>query len=85
MSAAEVDQAVSSQVGSGLSLYTLDEARIAELAPDLVVTQEPCPVPAVSTEQVDGAVHLSPAARRSSLSIPGRSRTSLPTSVAWAR
>ncbi len=56
MSAAEVDQAVSAQVGSGLSLYTLDEARIAELAPDLIVTQELCPVCAVSTEQVDGAV-----------------------------
>lgn len=56
MSAAEVDQAVSAQVGSGLSLYTLDEARIAELAPDLIVTQELCPVCAVSTEQVAGAV-----------------------------
>jgi iron complex transport system substrate-binding protein len=60
MSAAEVDQAVSAQVGSGLSLYTLDEARIAELAPDLIVTQELCPVCAVSTEQVDGAVRPLP-------------------------
>jgi iron complex transport system substrate-binding protein len=56
MSAAEVDQAVSAQVGSGLSLYTLDEARIDELAPDLIVTQELCPVCAVSTEQVGDAV-----------------------------
>ncbi|HEY0782865.1 MAG TPA: cobalamin-binding protein [Thermoanaerobaculia bacterium] len=56
MSAAEVDQAVAAQVGSGLSLYTLDEAKIAELEPDLIVTQELCPVCAVSTEQVDGAV-----------------------------
>jgi iron complex transport system substrate-binding protein len=55
-SAAEIDQAVSAQVGSGLSLYTLDAARIAELAPDLIVTQKLCPVCAVSTEQVDGAV-----------------------------
>jgi iron complex transport system substrate-binding protein len=60
MSAAEVDQAVSAQVGSGLSLYTLDEARIAELAPDLIVTQELCPVCAVSTSQVDGAVRPLP-------------------------
>lgn len=60
MSSAEVDQAVSAQVGSGLSLYTLDEARIAELAPDLIVTQELCPVCAVSTEQVDGAVRPLP-------------------------
>src|SRR4051794_21812000 len=56
MSAAEVDAAVSAQVGNGLSLYTLDEARIAELDPDLIVTQQLCPVCAVSTEQVDGAI-----------------------------
>jgi iron complex transport system substrate-binding protein len=60
MSAAEVDAAVSAQVGSGLSLYTLDEARIAELAPDVIVTQQLCPVCAVSTEQVDGAVRPLP-------------------------
>jgi iron complex transport system substrate-binding protein len=60
MSAAEVDAAVSAQVGSGLSLYTLDEARIAELAPNVIVTQQLCPVCAVSTEQVDGAVRPLP-------------------------
>jgi iron complex transport system substrate-binding protein len=60
MSAAEVDAAVAAQVGNGASLYTLDEARIAELAPDLIVTQELCPVCAVSTEQVDGAIRPLP-------------------------
>ncbi len=60
MTAAEVDQAVAAQVGSGESLYTLDEERIAELAPDLIVTQQLCPVCAVSTEQVDGAVRPLP-------------------------
>ncbi|HEV8579202.1 MAG TPA: cobalamin-binding protein [Thermoanaerobaculia bacterium] len=60
MSAAEIDAAVSAQVGSGESLYTLDEERIAELAPDLIVTQQLCPVCAVSTEQVDGAVRPLP-------------------------
>lgn len=60
MSAAEVDAAVSAQVGGGLSLYTLDEARIAELAPDVIVTQQLCPVCAVSTGQVDGAVRPLP-------------------------
>jgi len=60
MSAAEVDAAVSAQVKSGASLYTLDEARIAELAPDLVVTQNLCPVCAVSTAQVDGAIRPLP-------------------------
>jgi len=56
MTAAEVDAAVSAQVGSGASLYTLDEERIAGLDPDVIVTQQLCPVCAVSTEQVDGAV-----------------------------
>lgn len=60
MSAAEVDAAVSAQVGNGLSLYTLDEARIAKLAPDVIVTQQLCPVCAVSTAQVDGAVRPLP-------------------------
>jgi iron complex transport system substrate-binding protein len=60
MSSAEVDEAVSAQVGSGESLYTLDEARIAELAPDLIVTQQLCPVCAVSTSQVDGAIQPLP-------------------------
>lgn len=60
LSAAEIDRAVSAQVGSGLSLYTLDEVRIAELAPDLIVTQDLCPVCAVSGAQVDGAVRPLP-------------------------
>lgn len=60
MSAAEIDRAVSAQVGSGLSLYTLDEERIAALAPDLIVTQELCPVCAVSTAQVGEAVRPLP-------------------------
>ncbi len=60
MSAAEVDAAVAAQVGSGLSLYTLDDAQIAALDPDVIVTQELCPVCAVSTEQVEGAVRPLP-------------------------
>ncbi len=60
MTAAEVDRAVSAQLASGESLYTLDEERIAALAPDLVVTQQLCPVCAVSTAQVDGAVAALP-------------------------
>jgi iron complex transport system substrate-binding protein len=54
--AAAVDRAVSAQLASGRSLYALDAARLAELAPDLVFTQELCPVCAVSSEQVDAAV-----------------------------
>ena len=60
MSAAEVDAAVAAQVGSGASLYTLDEEQIAALAPDVIVTQQLCPVCAVSTAQVDGAVRPLP-------------------------
>ncbi len=53
---AEIDRAVSAQVGSGLSLYTIDEALLARLDPELIVTQELCPVCAVSTDQVEGAL-----------------------------
>ncbi len=53
---AEIDKAVSAQVGNGLSLYTIDEALLARLDPELIVTQELCPVCAVSTEQVEGAL-----------------------------
>jgi len=60
MSAAEVDAAVSAQLRSGKSLYTLDEALIAELAPDVIVTQMLCPVCAVSTEVVEDAVRPLP-------------------------
>lgn len=53
---AEVDAAVSAQLASGASLYALDDERLAALAPDLLFTQELCPVCAVSTGQVDDAV-----------------------------
>jgi len=55
-SARAIDAAVSAQLGSGKSLYTLDEELLARLAPDLLFTQELCPVCAVSTAQVEGAV-----------------------------
>lgn len=53
---AQVDAAVSAQLSSGRSLYTLDERALAELDCDLLFTQELCPVCAVSTAQVDGAI-----------------------------
>ncbi|MBP7586862.1 MAG: cobalamin-binding protein [Thermoanaerobaculia bacterium] len=56
MTPAAVDAAVSEQLASGASLYTLDEKRLAELDPDLLFTQELCPVCAVSTAQVGDAV-----------------------------
>jgi iron complex transport system substrate-binding protein len=60
LTAAEVDAAVSAQLADGLSLYTLDEERIRTLDPDLIVTQQLCPVCAVSTAQVDAAVGTLP-------------------------
>jgi iron complex transport system substrate-binding protein len=55
MTAAEVDRAVSAQLSNGKSLYTLDEAAVATLAPDLIVTQQLCPVCAVDTAVVESA------------------------------
>ncbi len=52
LSAGEIDAAVKERVGAGLSLYTLDEERLAELGPDLIVTQAVCEVCAVSYEDV---------------------------------
>ena len=49
---AEIDTAVKATVGEGLALYELDEARLAELEPDLIVTQAVCDVCAVSFEDV---------------------------------
>ncbi|HEY0316921.1 MAG TPA: cobalamin-binding protein [Solirubrobacterales bacterium] len=52
LSAGEIDVAVKEVVGEGRALYTLDEERLAELAPDLIVTQAVCEVCAVSYEDV---------------------------------
>ncbi|HEY2478374.1 MAG TPA: cobalamin-binding protein [Solirubrobacterales bacterium] len=50
--AGEIDAAVKRIVGEGKALYSLDEERLAELAPDLIVTQAVCEVCAVSYEDV---------------------------------
>jgi iron complex transport system substrate-binding protein len=52
LSAGEIDTAVKVVVGEGRALYTLDEERLADLAPDLVVTQAVCEVCAVSYDDV---------------------------------
>jgi iron complex transport system substrate-binding protein len=64
LSAAEIDAAVKAVVGDGKALYSLDEERLAQLAPDLIVTQAICDVCAVSYEDV-----VAVAAR-----LPGRPR-----------
>lgn len=52
LSAGEIDAAVKEVVGEGRALYSLDEERLAELEPDLIVTQAVCEVCAVSYEDV---------------------------------
>src|SRR4029079_12518668 len=52
LSAAEIDRAVRETVGAGRPLYELDAERLAELAPDLIVTQAVCEVCAVSYDDV---------------------------------
>ncbi|HKZ14971.1 MAG TPA: ABC transporter substrate-binding protein, partial [Solirubrobacterales bacterium] len=64
LSAGEIDAAVKEIVGEGRALYSLDEERLAELAPDLIVTQAVCDVCAVSYDDV-----VAVAAR-----LPGRPR-----------
>lgn len=52
LSAAETDAAVKAVVGEGRALYSLDERRLGELAPDLIVAQAVCDVCAVSFDDV---------------------------------
>jgi len=52
LGAGEIDAAVKEVVGEGRALYTLDEERLAELEPDLIVTQAVCEVCAVSYDDV---------------------------------
>jgi iron complex transport system substrate-binding protein len=52
MTSAEIDHAVRSQLDGHGSIYDLDEARLRELKPDLILTQELCDVCAVSYKTV---------------------------------
>jgi iron complex transport system substrate-binding protein len=52
LSAGKIDIAVKEVIGEGRALYTLDEERLAELEPDLIVTQAVCEVCAVSYDDV---------------------------------
>src|SRR5215210_7921188 len=58
MSSAEIDHAVRSQLDGHGSIYDLDERLLAELKPDLVITQELCEVCAVSYKTVRQATRL---------------------------
>jgi iron complex transport system substrate-binding protein len=52
LGAAEIDAAVRERTGQGKAIYELDEQRLADLEPDLIVTQELCLVCAVSHDDV---------------------------------
>jgi iron complex transport system substrate-binding protein len=55
LSAVQIDRHVRTAVHAGSSLYHLDAALLERLAPDLIVTQELCPVCAVSYDIVEDA------------------------------
>ena len=57
LTSAEIDEQVRKVVASRLPIYTLDEAKLGALAPDVVVTQQACEVCAISYDQVVAAVH----------------------------
>jgi iron complex transport system substrate-binding protein len=52
LSAAEIDAAVRESVAGANTIYELDTELLRELEPDLIVTQELCPVCAVSYDEV---------------------------------
>ena len=55
LSAPEIDAAVRERTQAGRALYELDEEALAELEPDLIVTQAVCEVCAVSYDDVVAA------------------------------
>lgn len=65
---AEIDRAVRELTGAGRAIYELDETRLRDLQPDLIVTQALCAVCAVSYEDVKAvAERLDPEPRVISL------------------
>ncbi|MFG3530875.1 cobalamin-binding protein [Streptomyces sp. NPDC047917] len=58
LSSREISEAVGGADHSGSSLYTLDTEALAELAPDVLLTQDLCDVCAVSYERVSRAVRV---------------------------
>ena len=61
MKSGDIDQAVRSQLDADAhSLYTIDRTLLAEIAPDLIVTQQLCEVCAVAYDEVLEAVAALP-------------------------
>ena len=55
-SSKEIDDRVKAILQSALSVYKVDEAKLADLNPDIIITQSQCEVCAVSLEDVESAV-----------------------------
>jgi iron complex transport system substrate-binding protein len=55
-SSIEIDNRVKSILQEALSVYRIDEGKLAELNPDLIITQSQCDVCAVSLSDVENAV-----------------------------
>ena len=60
MSQGEIDRAVADRIREGLSLYQIDEKLLAELAPDLILTQNLCQVCAPSGNEVSQVLKALP-------------------------
>ena len=52
----QIDQRVKVLLQEGLSIYRVDTARLRELSPDLIVTQDECQVCAATLAEVEAAV-----------------------------
>ena len=64
LGAREIDAAVRERTERGEAIYELDEHKLRALEPDLIVTQELCPVCAVSYEDVVKVAETIPACPR---------------------
>jgi iron complex transport system substrate-binding protein len=60
LTSAEIDREVRERTQRGEAIYALDEQRVRALEPDLIVTQELCPVCAVSYDEVAGLARKLP-------------------------
>src|SRR5689334_5056348 len=64
LSAGEIDRWVSQQLQTNRSLYTLDEGKLRDLAPDLILTQRLCDVCAPAFESVEALAKTLPSKPR---------------------
>jgi iron complex transport system substrate-binding protein len=58
LSALEIDAQVSARIAAGESIYTLDDARIRAIDPDLILAQDLCQVCAVPSGAVEEALDV---------------------------